>query len=131
MSQQNVEVVRRMYEAFRRGDAEAALDSLDSDVVMDATHRVDGRIGRGHDQVSSILREWLGTWEEWSEEIEEVRDLGDVVLVVSSQHGRGRGSGVEMEHRFAMLYEVRNDKVVRWTIYNDREQALEAAGSSQ
>ncbi len=67
----------------------------------------------------------------WSEEVEEIRDLGDSVLVVSTQRGRGRGSGVEMEHRFAMLYELRNGKVIRWTIYNDRSEALEAAGSSE
>lgn len=57
MSQGNVETVRRTYEAFGRGDAEAALASLDPSVVMDATHRVDGRIGRGHEQVAVILRD--------------------------------------------------------------------------
>jgi ketosteroid isomerase-like protein len=129
MSQENVEIVRRMYAAFDRGDAEAALSTLDPEVVIDATHRVDGRIGHGHEGVTTLLREWLGTWDEWHEEVEEIRDLGESVLVVSTQRGRGRGSGIETEHRFAMLYEIRSGKIVRWTIYDDLDEALRAGGS--
>jgi ketosteroid isomerase-like protein len=84
MSRQNVELVERMYEAFSRGDAAAALSYFDPEVVMDASHRVDGRIGHGHQELTAILIEWLGTWDGWREEVEETRDLGDRVLVISS-----------------------------------------------
>jgi ketosteroid isomerase-like protein len=130
MSQENVEIVRRLYEAFGRGDADAALTYFDPEVVMDASHRVDGRIGHGHRELISILGEWLGAWDDWREEIEEVRDLGDRVLVTSTQRGRGKGSGVEWENRFAMLYEMQRGKITRWTIYDDLREALEAAGLS-
>ena len=131
MSQANVEIVRRLYEAFDRGEADVALTYFDPEVVMDASHRVDGRIGHGQRELISILTEWLGTWDDWREEIEEVRDLGDRVLVTSTQRGRGKGSGVEWENRFAMLYEVRRGKITRWTIYDDLREALEAAGLSE
>jgi len=80
---------------------------------------VDGRVGQGHEQVIAILGEWLGTWEDWSEEVEEFRSLDDGVLVVSTQRGRGKGSGIEWEGRFAMLYEMEGGKITRWTIYDD------------
>ena len=129
MSRENLELVRRMYEAFSRGDAEVALSYFDPEVVMDASHRVDGRIGHGRQELTAILAEWLGTWDEWREEIEETRDLGDNrVLVISTQRGVGKGSGVEWKNRFAMLYEVQGGKVTRWTIYDDLSQALEAVG---
>jgi ketosteroid isomerase-like protein len=128
MSRENVEVVRRVYEAFSRGDAEAALSYFDPEVVMDASHRVDGRIGHGHQELTAILTEWLGTWDEWREEVEETRDLGDRVLVISTQRGIGKGSGIKWENRFAMLYEVQSGKITRWTIYDDLREALEAVG---
>ena len=128
MSRENVEVVRRVYEAFGRGDAEAALSYFDPEVVMDASHRVDGRIGHGHQELTAILTEWLGTWDEWREEVEETRDLGDRVLVISTQRGIGKGSGIEWENRFAMLYEVQSGKITRWTIYDDLREALQAVG---
>jgi ketosteroid isomerase-like protein len=128
MSRENVELVQRVYEAFTRGDAVTALSYFDPEVVMDASHRVDGRIGHGHEELAAILAEWLGTWDEWREEVEETRDLGDRVLVISTQRGVGRGSGIEWENRFAMLYEIRSAKITRWTIYDDLGQALEAVG---
>jgi ketosteroid isomerase-like protein len=131
MSQENVEVVRQVYEAFDRGDAATALSFIDPEVVMDATHRVDGRIGHGHQEMAAILAEWLGTWDEWRQEVEETRDLGDRVLVISTQYGVGKGSGIEWENRFAMLYEVEGGKITRWTIYDDLRKALEAVGLSE
>ena len=127
MSQGNVEIVRRMYDAFHARDV-AALAYFDGDVVVDASHRVDGRVGRGHDELLTILGEWMTTWDDWREEIEEIREAGDRVLVVSTQRGRGKGSGVAWEGRFWMLYEFEAGKITRWTIFDDREEAHEAAG---
>src|SRR3954447_12332849 len=131
MSQENLEVVRRMYAAFDRGDGDSALAAFDADVVIDASHRVDGRIGHGREEMATILAEWLGAWEDWREDVEDIRDLGDHVLVISTQRGRGKGSGVEFENRFGMLYEVRDGAIVRWTVYDDPAKALEAAGLSE
>ena len=131
MSQENVEVVREMYDAFSRGDLSGALNYLDPDVTIDASHRVDGRVGHGRDEVPPILAEWLGTRQMMREEVEDIRDVGDRVLVVSTQRGRGKGSGIEMENRFGMLYEVRRGKVTRWTIYDEVSKALGAAGLSE
>ena len=131
MSQENVEIVRAMYDAFDRSDADAALAYFDPGVVVDASHRVDGRVGRGHEELVAILGEWMGTWDEWREEVEAIRDAGDRVLVISTQRGRGKGSGAEWANRFGMLYEIQGDKISRWTIYDDPHAALEAAGLSE
>jgi ketosteroid isomerase-like protein len=131
MSQENVEIVRQMYDAFGRGDAVAALGYFDPAVVIDASHRVDGRVGQGHEELVAILGEWMGTWDEWREEVETIQDAGDRVLVTSTQHGRGKGSGIEWENRFAMLYELQAGKITRWTVYDDPHAANEAAGLSE
>ncbi len=128
MSQENLEIVKRMYEAFDGGDTESALGFLDPSIVTDASHRVDGRVGRGQDALIMILAEWMDTWEDWSHEVEEIRDLGDRVLVVETQHGRGKGSGAEWTGRFAMLFDLEDGKITRWTIYDDLAEGLEAVG---
>jgi ketosteroid isomerase-like protein len=57
-----------------------------------------------------------------------MRDAGDRVLVISTQSGRGKGSEVDWQNRFGMLYEVRSGKISRWTVYDDPSKALEASG---
>jgi hypothetical protein len=81
-----------MYEAFYRGDFEGALAYFDPEVEVDASMRVDEGIGRGRDAVYAMVARWVGAWDEWREEIEEIRDLGGHVLVASKQHGRARGA---------------------------------------
>ena len=131
MSEENVEIVRGMYAAFRSGDADGALAYFDPGVVIDARHRVDGRVGHGRDELVAILGEWMSTWDDWREEVEDMQDAGDQVLVISTQRARGKGSGVAWQNRFGMLYEIHGDKISRWTIYDDPAEALEAAGLSE
>ena len=126
MSQENVEIVQRMYEAFHGGDAEGALAHFDPNVAVDASDRVDGEVGRGRNDLVRIISSWLGAFEAWREEIEEIRDLGDRVYVVAMQRGRGKGSGLDIETRYAVLYEVRGGKISRMTLYVEPAAALEA-----
>ena len=131
MSQENVEVVRRIYQAFHSGDFERALAHFDPDVVVDATMRVDAGIGHGREELYAIVGRWVGAFDEFREEIEEMRDLGSQVCVVSTQHGRGRGTGIETETRYAVLYEVRESQITRMTMYPGPADALAAVGLSE
>lgn len=126
-----MEVVRRMYEAFHAGDAEGALSHFDPEVVVDASRRVDGGIGHGREALNRIISSWVGTFTDWREEIEEIRDLDDRVFVVSTQRGRGKGSGIEVENRYGLIYEVHDGQITGMTVYTDLAEALEAAGISQ
>ena len=128
MSQENVELVRRMYEAFYSGDAARALSCFAEDVVVDASRRLDGKVGQGRRYLSRMVSEWVGAFDDYEEEIEELRDLGSRVLALITQRGRGRGSGVEVEISPAVLYEIRNDLICGVVPYTDRAQALEDTG---
>ena len=128
MAQQDVEVVRRMYEAFQRGDAEGALAHFDPEVEVDVSRRGVGGRGRGREDLNRIIVEWVAAWDDWSEEVEEIRDLGGQVFVIAVQRGRGRGSGIEVENRYALLYEFNGDKISRMTGYRNPAEALDAAG---
>jgi ketosteroid isomerase-like protein len=128
MSQENVEIVRRMYESFHAGDAEGALSYFDPEVMFDASVRVDSGIGHGREELAAMVAQWVGGWEQWRETIEQMHDFGSQVCVVTTQRGRGKGSGIEVEDRYVVLYEIEGDKISSMTLYTTPEEALEAAG---
>jgi len=131
MSQQNVEIVRAMYRAFHDGDAEGAFAYFDPEVAVDASVRVDGEVGRGREDLARIIGEWVDGFDDWREEIEEIRDLGDQVCAVATQRGRGQRSGIETETRYAVLYELRGDTIIRMTLYAEPSDAFKAASLTE
>jgi ketosteroid isomerase-like protein len=129
MSQENVQVVRGMYEAFHRRDFDSALDCFAPDVLVDASKARPGvGVSKGRDSVNALVASWIASWDEWREEVEEIRDLGGQVLVLSTQRGRGKGTGVEVEARYAMLYDVSGGEITSLRMYRNPAEALEAAG---
>ena len=127
MSHGSVDTVRQMYAAFHGGDAAGALDHFAPDVVLDATRRLDGGIARGRDELASTIGHWLAAFDDWHEHIEEIQEVGGRVLVVLTQHGRGKGSGIEIHTRYATLFETRDGTIARMTLYVDVEEARAAA----
>ena len=130
MSQESVEVVRRMCEAFVAGDVAGALEVLHADVTWHGTigGLEEGRTAHGHNEVIEGFMESLRDWERHSLEVEDYLDAGNRVVVLWHEVGRGKRSGVEVETRTAVIYTVRDDEVIEVQGYMDRRQALEAVG---
>ena len=132
MSRENVELVRRMYEAYARGDAEVSLSYLDREIVFSQPEDEPGAgTYHGHEGVIQAFVKWTGAWDDYRVEVEELRDFGDHVLATTRHHGRGKGSGAVVEHQIFQLWTVRDGKVVRATMYYDETEALEAAGATE
>jgi uncharacterized protein len=131
MSQENVEIVRRMYDAIARRDAEGVFALYDPEVEWDISRlpNVMGRgVYRGHEGIRRWSHEWYEAWETVGEDIEELIDAGEQVISVVTARGRGRASGVEIEAHYASVWTIREGKVVRGASFPTREEALEAAG---
>jgi uncharacterized protein len=129
MWQENVEIVRQMLDAFHQGDFETSLAFLDRDVEWhDPPDVPGGGVHRGPEEVRRWMAGWLGAWESYTAEAEEVIDAGDQVVVVHYERGRGKGSGVEVEHRVTNVFDLRDGRVVRKRPFANRSDALEAAG---
>ncbi len=124
------ELVKEIHERFAAGDRDHWRRCFAEDVVWDTTRSdaPDARLYRGHDGVEEYFRTWLGTWEDFSLELRELVDAGDSVVAVWSNRGRGKGSGIEAEHEFYAVYDVRDGKVVRFRMLASRDEALQAAG---
>jgi ketosteroid isomerase-like protein len=131
MSQENVELVRRVFDAFNRRDIAAFLELLDPDVEWVPILAVlEGRVYRGHEEIRGWIKELATDWEFFVVDYEELRDFGDRVLVSGHWHARGRASGVEVENPGTYLYEIKGGKVVSMRTFTDYAEALEAAGLS-
>ena len=133
MSQENVDVIREQFDATNKRDTRRAMDFYDEDVVLVIHPKAFLESGtfEGREAVGQWFADWFRSFERgYHFDFEEIRDLGDVVFLVASHHGRGRTSGVEVAGRTAYLYTVSDGKVVRAELFADREDALAAAGLS-
>jgi ketosteroid isomerase-like protein len=132
MSEGNAEIVRRMFEAYLAGDAEQTLACFHPNVVADFRARGDThRVQHGREALAELVAAWVGAWDDYSERLDEIRDLGDdKVLVIATQRGRGKGSGLELTTQYAQLYEVRDGQIATVALHTSPAKALEAAGLS-
>jgi ketosteroid isomerase-like protein len=136
MSQENVEIVRRAYEAATRRPKPdfAAVNALyhpDHEFVSLAS-RVEGRSFVGAEGFREVLQSYADTFESWDAKIEEIRGIdAERVLVVADVNAIGRRGGVHVEQRFVYVLTVQDGKVVRTELYSSPEDALEAVGLSE
>jgi hypothetical protein len=130
MSQENVEIVRRVIEAFAARDIEALLDLHDPDVeIIVLRSAIEGPY-RGHDGLRRMATEAFKT-ADLQLHIEEIRDCGDDrILVLGHQHGTV--GEVPFDHVLAEVFEIdEGGKVRRAQAFATIDQALEAAGLSE
>jgi len=133
MSQENVEVVRRAFEALGREDWVALAEFIADDCEVHDFDIPDADVVyRGPDGLLDWLAHWDTAWETWSPRDLNFRQVGDDrVLALFRMVAKGRGSGIEINREDAIAYTLHGGKITRVEYYNDQQQALEAAGLSE
>lgn len=132
MSRENVEKTRAFIDAYNRRDFDAAVENFDPEVdwVLPALQRSDSC--KGPDE---IIRFWEGlddTFEELRLEPQEAVDAGDRVAVRLRFHGRGKGSGAELDtEMYHQVTTFRDGRMVRIEYFTSWPEALEAAGAGK
>jgi ketosteroid isomerase-like protein len=121
--------LRELYERFESGgiDAVATILHPDYELHMEAL-LLDGRVYKGVEGFKRWRRDIEEAFEYDRFEPLAVRLAGDKWVVLGRLHTKGKESGVELDVPLAHLYEQRDGKVVRLTMYADAAQALNAAG---
>ena len=132
MSEENVEVVRGLFESWDRGDRWAGLDSIDPDIEVVVAYQVDfDGTYRGHAGLGKMLGAFWAEFENVHVGIEEAIPVGSHVVLAARFSGRGKRSGVEIDMPSWQVWTLRDRKVVRWRIVRTKQEALEAAGLSE
>ena len=130
MSQENIEIVRRVYEAMNARDVEGAAELVHRDVIWIPDSRVGEGPIRGRANVIRFFTDRAEVFGQLDAEAERFWDKDDKVLVFVRVTGRGQASGAEFEIRIGHLWTVRDGLMVRGEGYGNRSEALEAAGVS-
>jgi ketosteroid isomerase-like protein len=129
MSEENIEVVRSVYDAWARDEYPGPADLLDEEIeYVNPPEAVEPGTRHGLAAFSEALEKVFEGWESWRIEPERFVPTGDRVAVVVHYRARGRGSGVEVEGRESALWTVRDGNVVRYEWFHKPADALEAAG---
>ena len=128
MSQENVEIVRRGYEHYNR-TGEPDYSVLDPEIVYDVSRRTfDPRVYHGHEGLREFVALIREQWSTMRLEPQDFVDAGDRVVVSVHLIGVGKESGVETTANAAHVWTFRDGKIVRQTVFQTMDEALEAAG---
>jgi ketosteroid isomerase-like protein len=132
MSEENVEIARLAHERLNEGDIDGLVALCDRDFELDMSARaMNPGTYRGHEGIRRFYREVSEVWEEMRWEPLRFAAAADKVVVVMHDHGRGRGSGLEVTRRgTAWVWTIREELAVSVHFYADQAKALEAAGLS-
>jgi ketosteroid isomerase-like protein len=126
MSKENVEMVRRIYEGWSRGDFSES-ELFDADVEFEMVDWPHPAKSRGVDAMRETWLTTLAAWKDFRAKPDEVIDHGDNILVLNSISGRGRGSGADVSALTATLWTVENGRVVRLALFWDTARARAVA----
>ena len=131
MSQENVEIVKAWYDAVNREDWDAMFKDTAPGFEVDLSRAVGPWRGVfGLDQIRPVMEEFRETWESARLEPHEFIEAGDLVVVPSTLHLKGR-DGIEVVVRGTFVWTIRNGAIERMVMYQERQEALEAVGLSE
>ena len=131
MSKENVELLRQSVDAFNRRDQDAFLALMDDEV--EAHSRIVAVEG-GYHGLEAIRRWWddfLGSFPDYTIEVEEARDLGNVVLCRFEARAHGAASDTPLVDPVWHVTKWRDGKCVWWRVFTTEAEALEAVALSE
>jgi ketosteroid isomerase-like protein len=131
MSQENVEMARHVFDALNREDLPGAMKDTATDFAFDFSRsRSPERGVYGREDIPRLQDAFIGAWESVYWEPDEFIEAEGQLITPVTMHNRGR-DGIEVQTRWAWLWTFRDRRVARITFFQDRREALEAAGLSE
>jgi ketosteroid isomerase-like protein len=127
MSQENIEIVQRLYDGWAREGVRGPLELLDPEIeYVNPPGAIEPGVRHGLAAFIAAVESVFEGWADWHMEPEEFKALGNQVAVVLAYRARARQSGIEMDGRESALLTLRNAKVVRYEWFQEPGDALEA-----
>jgi ketosteroid isomerase-like protein len=125
----NVELLKRVYEAWNLGAFETIRDYIDPAVEFrEAPEFPGGGSHRGVDELGAAMANRFDAWDKILFEPEEFVENGDEVLAVVRVLTRGKATGIETERVIFHLVTIRDDRILRWRVFFERDAAFEELG---
>jgi ketosteroid isomerase-like protein len=131
MSEENVEIVRKAFEYWNRGDLDAFLALIADDAILRAAEGFPERVIHGKDAMRSFFEDLVQAIGH-DAEIEELIDAGGTGVVTRIEvHVTGGLSGIETDVRYSQVLTLRKGKAILIEYFWDHREALEAGGLTE
>ena len=130
MAQENVERVRRGYEALNRGELRPESFGAEFEIV-EPPEQPGAETRRGPKGVSDSMTSLTEAFDDLQYHPERLIESGNKVIALLRVRARGKGSGIVVESNVAHVWTLQDRKPVRVEIYLDIAQAMEAVGLSE
>jgi ketosteroid isomerase-like protein len=129
MSQENVEIVRRVIDAQNRDDLAESLRLYFPEAEIDWSRSKGPLRGvyRGHVGIKTFQNEFWTAFEDIRLDAHDFMASGSEVVVPNTAHLRGR-DGIEVVARATFVYTVENRRITRVRMFQERAEALKAVG---
>jgi ketosteroid isomerase-like protein len=131
VSAENVALVRAAFAAWDVDELDGLEPHLAPDVDWRAIPGAPDDVGliEGREALRAYYQDWYDTFADLRNDLLDVIDAGeDTVVAHVRASGVARGSGVPTELTYAIVYTLRDGKIVSGREHATREQAMEAAG---
>lgn len=129
MSQGNVELVRRVFDAWNEGAFSDWISLHHPNVVVIPPEGwPEGQAPDSREAWASQAMRLMDSWEEQRLEVDDLREVGGRVLVLFRWITRGKDSGIEMETPMSVVAEVKDGMLGHLNYFVGHEEALEAVG---
>lgn len=124
----NAAIIRSVLDAWAAGDIETIVDAMAEDCeLFPLRAQLEGTSYRGHEGVRRFYEDLNADWENLRLPYDEVREVGDSVVVFARLVARGRTSGVDLDVPIGQLWELRDGRIQRLRAFSEPEDALRAA----
>jgi uncharacterized protein len=129
MSEENLQVVRDLYEAASRRDLDALFRLAHADMEWETDPRLpNAGIYRGREEIQGFMEDQAAPFDRTVFEPERLIASGEHVVALLRIRRRLRDSTAEIDLRIAHIWTIREGKVVRGQAFAERERAFDAAG---
>ena len=130
MSQENVSLVKSLYEAFGRGDVPAVLAAMDPRIEWNEAESFPYADKNPYVGPAAVLEGVFarlgGEWDGFSVALQELLDAGETVVAMGRYGGAYKKTGIRIHAQFAHVWRLRGGKIVRFQQYTDTAQAAKA-----
>jgi uncharacterized protein len=131
MSKENLELVRRLHDRLNGGDVEGLVELCAPGFQLDMSERIfNPETYEGHDGIRRFYADVRDIWEQYRWAPEELIDAPPRVVALVRAQGRGRGSGLEIDRRVALVWTLDRGRATALRLYVDPKNAIEAVGLS-
>jgi uncharacterized protein len=130
MAEGNLRLVARFIDAYNRRDGSTLEQLSDPELEWSPAiaQALEQGVYRGHDGLRRYLADIEDTWDEMRIVIDDIRDMGDRIVLLGRVRGRGRLSGVVVDEPFGTFTELSEGKVARMRAFLAHDPALALAG---